>query len=208
MALQCNCPPAAEIPDVPISNCVEEFGQIQKFILQRIYDDAGALNEMADPTILATWTPLLAASDGTKAVQTPTVAAPESTPGAARTYGGDNTTPGGITLITGAEESTLVFDILRSPQSTIKALREYQCEKFAIFPVDEFGRIGALSDGGATPAYRGIPAASFFIGDKMFGGLGNPDKNSGEMRFAPRAFEDFVITVPTDFNALTDLVTP
>lgn len=208
MALNCNCPPSASLPDIPLSDCPEEFGQIQKLIFQRIKKDDGSANTIADPTVLATWTPLLAAADGTKVVQSPIIANPTSTPGAARTYGGDNTTPGGVTLYTGSEESTLTYEILRSAQETIKAMDDLACENFGIYLVDQFGRMGMLSDGEATPTYSPVPVSAYFAGDKMFGGLAEPDKNAVEMRFAPLIMRDFVIITPTDFNALTDLVTP
>lgn len=213
MGLLCNCPAAAEIPDVPISDCPESFGQIQKVVLQRIYSTGNTKNKFviasANPNVLASWTPLLAASDGTKVVQTPYIQAPTTEAGAARTYGGGNETLGGIELIIGREPTSFNGNIIRSAQNTIKALKEYQCENVGVYLIDEYGRIGMLADDVDTPTeYYPIPINGFFVGDKSLGGLEAPDINAIMWKFYPNWSDNLKLITPTDFDALSDLATP
>lgn len=213
MNLLCACPPAAEPADVPILECLESVGQIQKAVLQRIYSAPGVLNEFviasANPNLLASWTPKLTASNSTKVVQTPYLAAPTTEPGAPRTYGGGNETLGGIELIIGREPTSFTANILRSSQQTIKALKGYQCENVGVFLIDEYGRIIGISDDIGTPTkFRPIPIAGFFVGDKMLGGLESVDMNSIQWKFFPNWSDNLMIVSPTDFNALVQLNTP
>ena len=40
----CECPAAAAIPTIPVANCVESFGQIQKVAFQRLVKENGTKN--------------------------------------------------------------------------------------------------------------------------------------------------------------------
>lgn len=213
MSLLCNCPAGAALASVPLNDCPESFGQVQKVIFQRIFSTGSTKNSFAvptaDPKLKATWTPLLAAADGTKVVQSPYIQAPTTEPGAARTYGGGNETLGGVELIIGREPTSFTGNIVRTTQDTIEALKGYQCENVGVFLVDEFGRIGALVDNRATPTkYFPIPIQGLFVGDKSLGGLEAPDMNAISWKFFPNWSDKLVILTPTDFNALTDLATP
>lgn len=214
MGLVCTCPRRAAIGNVPIDNCPADFGQIQKVIFQRLKNAAGDKNSIPVGSgaggieVLASWTALLAAADGTKVVPSPYINAPVTEPGAPRTYGGGNETLGGVEIIIGREPTTFTGNILRNHQKTIEALKEYQCEEIGVYLVDEYGRIGADSDDATTPTvHYPIPAQSFFVGDKTFGGIENPDMNGLQWKFLPNWSDKFNIVVPDDFNAL-DLVSP
>lgn len=213
MSLLCNCPAGAALADVPISECPESFGQVQKVIFQRIFTTGSTKNSFAvpasDPKLKASWTPLLAAADGTKVVQSPYIQAPTTEAGAAKTYGGGNETLGGIEIIIGREPTSFTGNILRSTQDTIAALKTFMCETVGIYLVDEFGRIGMLVDNRTTPTkYSPIPIQGLFVGDKSLGGLEAPDMNAISWKFFPNWSDNLVILTPTDFNALTDLVNP
>lgn len=210
MGLLINCPPAAEIADIALDGCPESAGQIQKVIFQRVYSTGVTKNVIADPTVLLSWTPLLAAADGTKVVQSPYLQAPVTEPGAPRTFGGGNETLGGLEIIIGREPTTFTANVLSSNQGIIKALKKYQGEgAIAVYLVDEHGRIWCNVDDRETPTeYSPIPIASFFVGDKTFGGLEAVDMNGVQWSFYPNWSDDLVKVTPTDFNALTDLVTP
>ena len=213
MSLLCNCPAGAALANIPISGCPESFGQVQKVIFQRIFSTGSTKNSFvaatADPKLKASWTPLLAAADWTKVVQSPYIQAPTTEPGAARTYGGGNETLGGVELIIGREPTSFTGNILRSAQNTIKALKSYMCENVGVYLVDEFGRIGALVDDPKTPTkYLPIPIQGLFVGDKSLGGLEAPDMNVISWKFFPNWSDNLAILTPTDFNALTDLATP
>lgn len=213
MSLLCNCPAGAALADIPISECPESFGQVQKVIFQRIFSTGSTKNSFdaptSDPKLKASWTPLLAAADGTKVVQSPYIQAPTTEAGAAKTYGGGNETLGGIEIIIGREPTSFTGNILRSTQDTIAALKTFMCETVGVYLVDEFGRIGALVDNRTTPTkYSPIPIQGLFVGDKSLGGLEAPDMNVVSWKFFPNWSDNLAILTPTDFNALTDLATP
>lgn len=209
MGILTECPRGASIENVPISDCPENFGQVQKLVLQRVFESAGVKNSIADPTLLASWTPLLAAVDSTKVVQTPFIAAPVSEAGAEKTYGGGNETPNGIPIVIGSEPSTFTANILRAKQTTIKALKTYMGDYVGVYLVNEFGQIGCLADDPETPtAYLPIPIDSLFVGDKKLGGFDELDMNMIKFMLRPNITDNFVVVTPTDFNALTDLITP
>lgn len=212
MGLVCDCPLAASLPSVPLSDCPESFGQIQKVIFQRIESATGVKNEFPttggkEITKKASWTPLLTASDGTKVVPSPYITNPTTEPGAARTYGGGNETLGGIEINIGREPTTFTGTLLQEHSETIKALKQLQCEgALGVYLIDENGEIGALADDPADPTkYRPIPIYGLFIGDRTLGGLEAPDSNSIEWKFVPNWSDNLVRVKPEDFNALTDL---
>ena len=209
----CNCPQAAALANVPISDCPEDFGQIQKIIFQRIYSSGTTKNKFtiasANPNVLASWTSLLAAEDGTKVVQSPFISSPENEAGAKREFGGGNQTLNGIPIPVGQEPGTINAIIYQASQDTIEALKGYQCENVGVFFVDEYGRIAGIVDDKEAPTeFYPIPIESLFIGDKKFGGIEEPDSNALEFYQPPNWSDKFEIVVPTDFDALNDLATP
>lgn len=213
MGLLCGCPRAAALPAITIDLCLENVGQIQKMVFQRLRKADGTKNKFvvatADPAILASWTPLLVAADDTKVVQTPYLTAPEFEPGAARKYGGGNATLGGAEIIIGREPTAVKGNFLRLQQATIKQLKKYQCEEVGVYFIDEFGRIIGDSDGLTVPLeYYPIPVQSLFIGDKKPGGLEGIDMNDISFSLFPNWSDNVRIITPTNFAALTDLKTP
>lgn len=211
MGLICDCPLGESLPDVPLFDCPEDFGQIQKVVFQRLESTPGKKNEFvsdsSDITKKASWTTLLEAEDGTKVVVSPYIAAPTTEPGAMRTYGGGNETPGGIELNIGREPTPFTGNLLREHSSTIKALKQLQCEgALGIYLIDENGEIGAIADDPDNPTkYSPIPIYSFFVGDKSLGGIESPGMNSISWKFKPNWSDNLVRVKPEDFNALTDL---
>jgi hypothetical protein len=213
MSLICNCPVGASLTDIDASLCPEGFGQIQKVVFQRIYSSGATKNSFvkasADPKSKASWTAKLAASDGTKVVQSPYLSEPVSEPGAVRTYGGGNAPIRGIPITIGREATTFTGKILQQPQAVIKQMKSLECESIGVYLIDENGRIGMLADNPVTPTtYYPIPVTSFFVSDKAIGGLEAPDHNIISWSFLPNWSDNLVMVQPTDFNALTDLVTP
>lgn len=210
----CECPLGAEINDIPLNECIEDFGQIQKIIFQRIFSTGTTKNEfpetgIGEPRLIASWTPLLAAADSTKVVQSPFISSPASESGAKREYGGGNATLGGIPIVIGREPSTFVAEILQSKQDTIEAMKDYMCDNVGVYFVDSYGKMAGLTDDVTTPTkVYPIPIKALYVGDKKFGGLEEPDKNAIEFYLEPNWSDKFFVFIPTDFNALYDLVTP
>ena len=218
MSLTCQCPAATALTTIPVVTCGENFGQIQKVAFQRLYQADGTRNAMvgtgtplaATIGLKATWTALLAASNGTKVVVSPYIEAPTSEPGAARTFGGGNETLGGVEEILGAEPTAFSAVLRRMPQNVIKIMKELMCEAKAgnlgVFLFNENGQIEALQDPTTPTTYYPIPIRSLFISDKGHGGLESPDSNNISWQFAPNYSDNLAIVTPTDFNPLTDLV--
>lgn len=211
----CECPAAAAIPTIPVANCVESFGQIQKVAFQRLVKDNGtknAFDSAAEPKkdikALASWAGFISANDSTKIAISPYIQAPTAEGGAPRTYGGGNDTLGGVEEIIGREATPFTGVIRKSPQNIIKALKELQCESWAdnlgVFLFDENGAIGAIKDTAAATKFYPIPIRALFIGDKTLGGLEAPDSNAIQWSFLPNWSDDLVIIAP-EFNPLTDL---
>lgn len=211
MGLVCNCPLASALSDIPLSDCPESFGQIQKVVFQRLESATGVKNKFVvgtnNITELASWTTFIEAADGTKAVVSPYITNPETEVGEARTYGGGNQTLGGIELTIGREATTFTGTFLQENASTIRALKELQCEEnLGVYLIDENGHIGAIADDTDDPTtYTPIPVYSFFVGDRDLGGLEEPDSNSVQWSFYPNWSDYLVRVVPGDFNGLTDL---
>lgn len=200
------------MPDIPVSNCPESFGQIQKVAFQRLYKSNGEKNSFTTTAGIgkkASWTPLLSADDDTKIVISPYIQAPTAEAGAARTFGGGNETLGGVEEIVGRELTPFTGVMRKLPQKIIKALKELQCESWGdnlgVYLFDENGAIGAIQDAKTATTHYPIPIRSLFIGDKTLGGYEAPDSNNIQWAFLPNWSDDLAIIVPEDFNPLTDL---
>lgn len=200
------------MPDIPVNNCPESFGQIQKVAFQRLYKSTGEKNSFKTDAGIekkASWTPLLAADDDTKIVISPYIQAPTAEAGAARTFGGGNETLGGVEEIVGREPTPFTGVMRKLPQKIIKALKELQCESWGdnlgVYLFDENGAIGAIQDAKTATTHYPIPIRSLFIGDKTLGGYEAPDSNNIQWAFLPNWSDDLAIIVPEDFNPLTDL---
>lgn len=212
----CKCPAATALPDIPAVTCPESFGQIQKVAFQRLMKDDSTKNFFdsageppKDIMKLASWTPLLVASDSTKVVVSPYIQAPTAEAGAARTFGGGNETPDGIEEVIGRESTPFTGVFRKVPQSIIKAIKELQCESYGdnlgVFLFDNNGNIGAIQDETTQTKYYPIPIRSLFVGDKTLGGLEAPDNNAIQWSFLPNWSDNLAIVTPNDFNPLTDL---
>lgn len=205
----CECPAPTELPDIFLSTCLEDFGQIWKFWFRRIYSSGTTKNShvisSADPAEVANWSTLLTASDGTKVTVGPLIDNPVSTPGEPRTFGGGNATRGGIEIIKGPGPSTLDVMFNRQQQRTIAHIKKMICEgdNLGVYLINEFGQIGGINNNVDSPTiFYPIPVATLFVGDKKFGGFDEIDGNAGRLQFYPNWSDNFHIVTPSDFNAL------
>lgn len=208
--LLCSCPLSAAIPTIDASSgCIERFGQIQRIILQRTFSTGSTLNTIpvASVELLATWTALKAATDGTKIQMTPRFGNPTHEAAAPRRAGGGNQTPGGVEIILGSSASPFTAEFQDLPQSQAKAIKSFRCEDgLSLFLVNEAGQIGCIADDNESiSTLRGIPVRSFFVGDKVFGNYENYDMNPIEWQFEPDWSENFTVISP-QFNPHTALI--
>ena len=201
----CSCTTTAALPDIPKTECKQSFGQIQKLAFVRIYSTGTTKNKFSttdDITKLATWQKFTGASDGTKIVVTPFVEAPTQDGGDAITFGGGNDTLGGVEMRVGRNATNMSFALREWMQSAIKSLKSLECESaLGVYLINEHGQIEARKVG---EEYFPLPIQSLFVGDKIHGGLQEPDSNSLQFSFAPNYSDDLVIVTP-EFNAVTDL---
>lgn len=203
----CTCPAAAAMVSIPNGGCPQDFGQIQKLIFQRVFSTGSTKNSMtvADSKLKATWTPLFASNNGTKAVITPYVEAPTADGGDAVTYGGGNDSVGGVAKVIGRNPITMSFALRQYTQDIIAALKALHCETLGVYFVNNNGAIMGLSDG--TNVYP-IPIVdgTYFVSDLKLNGLDTPDANDMQFSLAPNWSDEATIIVGTDYNALTDFV--
>lgn len=203
----CSCPASASLPSVPNATCPQDFGQIQKLIFQRIFKTGTTKNSFtttAKIEVLASWTALTSADDGSKVVVTPYVEAPTSDGGDAITYGGGNDTLGGVTEIIGRNPINMTFALRKQKQAIIKALKGLQCEQaLGVYLVNEAGQILAIK-GEAADTYYPIPVQSLFVSDLKLNGLETPDENTLQFSFKPNWSDNAEVVTP-EFNPLTDL---
>ena len=213
MSLICQCPAAAAITTIPVVTCPENFGQIQKVAFQRLKKADGTKNSFtssASILLLASWTALLAAADGSKIVVSPYINAPADSGGDARRTGGGNDDLGGISQVLGANPVQFDGSLRSIPQAIIKVMKELQCEAAAgnlgVFLFDENGKIEAIQDATTQTTYYPIPIRSLFIGSKIHGNFDAKDSNAISWLYPDNYSDNLKIVTPADFNPLTDLV--
>lgn len=113
-----SCPPPTALSVIPANTCPENWGQIQKFAIQR--KQATPSFTSATIKVAATWTPLLTATDSTKIVITPYIAGVVIPPGEVLKEGGnDNTTINGMPRVVGLG----FVPVTAQPQSLLPAVR-------------------------------------------------------------------------------------
>lgn len=216
--ITCPCPADAHLQDVPCVKCPERFGQIQKVAFQRLTDDSGKRNKFSNSVgwdvidDIANWQSAMASANSSKIVISPYIYSPTQETGAPRTFGGGNDSLGGVEEIIGREPSAFTGSLRNIPQSVAKILKTLQCESEAgnlgVYLIDENGNVEGLSDPDATSSdgyIYPIPIRAFFVGDKVHGGIDNPDTNAIQWSFLPNYSDELHIFPITTFNPLTDL---
>lgn len=194
----CSCTTSAALADIPKVECKRSFGQIQKLAFVRIYSAGTTKNKFTEEEIkkLTAWQTRTTADDGTKVVVTPYIEAPTQDGGDAITFGGGNDTLGGVEKIVGSNPTTFTAALREWGQDAIEALKGYECESLGVYPINADGQVEAIKK---TDGYYPLPIQSLFVGDKIHGGLQEPDSNSLQFSFAPN-YSDGLVIVDTDFT--------
>ena len=209
MGLLTTCPVPSEITDIAVPTCFADFGQITKLILQRKFSSGTTLNSIViattNPNVLATWTTLLGASDGTKVQATPQINNSDLVSGDPEEFGGGDATVGGATKIMAQNPASFTGEIHQyaTRQDIIAALKTYQGENAGVYLVNEHGQIGCLGDTVVSPTtVYPIPflQGTFFVSDLQGGKRNSPDMNMIRFQLAPNWSDRFYIVNPTDFN--------
>ena len=206
MSLYAGCADNGAFSDVATSNCLESFGQPVRAFLQRTKNGT-ADNELtiADAKLLATFTALKAATDGTKIVITPEFGGATAEPGEPRTFGSGNEVPDGIPIPLGNNPSPFTANLIAPKASIVEQLKKLSGSK-GVYLVDNMGRIAGQVDDHANPTkIKPFPIRSFFVSDKGFGGFDGADINRMSWQF-PAGWSDKFFIVEPDFNPRTDLI--
>lgn len=218
--------PDEELNDVALSDCAENFGQVQKAIVfwlrntdgTKIKFSPNAASQPTDPALAANWITIFGASDRTKPVETPGLAEPDSQPGAKREYGGGNATPNGVRIVIGREPQDFVAKILSQNQTNvIKPLKSFEKgngvgkPKLGVVLINEAGQFlfdsNAEADDNADLELYPIPMAGFHVSDMGFGMLEGVDMNMIEWQFLPNWSDNLKVWTPTNFDALEPMKT-
>lgn len=207
---QC-CPAATSLPTIPAESCAKRFGQTQKVIFQRLYDGS-TRNGIADGSstgqagLLASWTALKAANDGTKIAVSPFVENPTPDGGDAKTVGGGNESLNGAERVIGSNPVGMTFRLNNKNQAIIAELKKLECEALAnnlgVYLVNENGQImGRKETNNGTDTWYPMPIQTLFVSDLMPGGLDADDYNDMSFKFVP-GYSDKVDFITLDASAL------
>jgi hypothetical protein len=206
------CPKPTALTTVEKLTCNENFGQIQRLLIQRAGFTFTA--PASDIALLASWTPLFIAVGDTKVISTPYLEnfiiprAEKISEG-----GGDNTTIDGreITLGAGAITASGVFAGV--PAAIVKQLKAILLEadgSLVAYPINQYGKIIGIALDPLNPGdeVTGIPIYSPWVSDMGNDGLNTRDKGDFSIALDYGWRDDIVIITPTDFNAKTALWPP
>jgi hypothetical protein len=186
------------------------LGQVQKILFTRKYSTGSTLNKFTiatgNPNILASWTPLTTASDGTKVSVSPVIANPANEPGGTIEYGSGNEVPGGVPILMGFEPGKFTCRLNHKAASVEEAFKTLVGENLTAYLVTEAGKIYGITDDNTTPTVvYGIDIDQYKFSDRILGGRNEPDYHTLEF-WLPYGWAEKLFEIsPTDFDALTDL---
>ena len=194
----CTCPVGTYLTTIGTLTCPTSFGQVQKLIFQRANQAAG-LGTTTTIKTLSTWTTLLAATDSTKVVVTPYIAAFTAEPGTPREFGSGNEVRDGIPIIFGTNPTKIKCRLYEPSTSILTNLRLLECENLEVTLVNELGYYG---HGGTVSVVTGFPVQSMHVSDLILGGFDGPDYVEISFSMASGWSDAFTITAPTDHSGL------
>jgi len=212
MSILYTCPPGSEINDIPNVNCYEQIGQVQKILIQRMYDGS-TRNEFtiasANPNVLASWTTFLTATDSTKVQVTPYIGSPTLPPPEPVTVGGGNDSLDGNEEIIAFNAAQFTAQLYQVPQEVILALKPYMSEQLQVYFITQNNQIIGEVDDHTTPTkFRGFEVIpkSFYVGPKGLGG--HQERDANPIGFAMKyGWSDYlhVVTPAGSFKPLVDI---
>ncbi|MBA9078312.1 hypothetical protein [Rufibacter quisquiliarum] len=198
------CTLPSSLTAITLSDCELKLDQIVTFLVQR-----GQPSNPATPIFgteaafkaLATWTPLLAATDDTKVVKTPEFSG-LVIPSSEGQFegGGDNSTIDGIAIYKGEGPVDVTGGMFRNLTSTTRQdlLKLVNEPNLTVYMVNRHGNIFAKSD------YNGIPIKNFRLGST--GSEGYNEDNKTPFSFSlQEGWDNDLIMVKADFNPRYDL---
>lgn len=203
----CTCPLPASLADLPVVDCKEFFGQIQRTAFQRIGTGSEFLDASNNINLLASWTAFRAAADDTKTIVSyffENFVIPTAEP--VTEGGNDNTTLNGEQIINGKGFISATGRYRNVPNAYLTSLKALECEaaivnRIGVYLLNEFGQIIAkrnVADTGYVP----IPITNLFVPDAGSGGKNGADFSNFSFNLKDGWREGIALIDPTDFNPL------
>lgn len=203
-----NCTLPAALGDITQPECEFNFEQIVRLLFQR--RQPSATPSFATDTAfkaLATWTPLLAATDDTKIVASPLFAGMTFPPSEGLFEGGnDNTTISGVEIYKGEGQVKVTGTFTGLSPAIAEELRSFSRESQASLGVSNLtvympNRLGEVVH---DNAYHGVPIYNFRLSSVGSEGYGAKNKHTFSFSLPGDWDKNIGMTKPT-FNPLTDL---
>jgi hypothetical protein len=194
MSKTVTCPVAATMTSIvtSLTECPNEFGQIQKLIFWRHDSHLDAVASAISATV---WTAHLAATGAAKALVSPmlTCIIPPSEP---REAGSGNEVINGIPKNIGSNPVKAEGTIWELDQDTITAMKAIKDEYLDVMFVNEAGQLGYKLDGVTV---KGFPIHSLWISDMGAGSFSDGTKNVFSFYVEPNWSDVFRVTAATSF---------
>ena len=188
------CPVVAELASVitSLTDCINEFGQIQKIIFWR---RGQALTAVASAVSATVWTARLATTGDAKALASPmlTLSIPASE---VREAGSGNEVIHGIPKNIGSNPVKVEGRIWETDQDTITALKAIAGEYLDVLFINESGQL-MYRLVGATAA--GFPIRSLWISDMQTGTFTDGTLNMFSFYLEPNWSNAATVTTATSF---------
>lgn len=198
------CPLPVALESLPEQDCPVRFDQIVRMVFQMVQPGAGTFTDVTIKA-LATWTPLLAASDSTKVVPSPLFAEMVIPQSEALTIGGnDNTTFNGIPLYNGEGNVLVTLQVSDLDFAVKKVLTQYSkysiasavgTTKLSVYFINKDGVI-------ISNDAKGFPAYNFRISSVGSEGFNAANKHAISFNLLPNWDNDALMSIPS-FDPLT-----
>lgn len=195
-----------------VTDACFNMGEVQRIYFQRTYSTGTTLNlftiSSANPNVIASWTSLLSASDGTKVLAPNTIVhAPTFAKGNKIEFGGNGETAGGVPIYMGHEPGQFNANLLYRAAQTIEGFIDLTGEDLSVYFELEDGRIiGQVDDNASPNTFRGIEIDQIAIGDREGDNRTQPGFNTLEFYLPFRWSKYLYAVTPSDFTARTQIV--
>jgi hypothetical protein len=198
------CTRATALTPISKFDCAVHFGQLVALLIQRGQDTSSFATETALKS-LATWTPLLAALNGTKVIKTPEFAG-FTLPGSEPQYTDENSNNSidGNGYFTGFNSVKPAGKFVGIPSALKEQLQLISDESrpgldpgTTFFGITGDGRL--IYDMDETGAIRGIPFVNFWVGSVKSEGLKANNENAFGLTL-PGEWDKRVQIIKPDFN--------
>lgn len=195
------------------------LGEVQRIYLQRTYSSGTTLNKFtiasANPNLIASWTSLLAASDGTKILAPKSTTGPSSATihnpvfaaGEVLEWGGDGESADGIPWQLGTSPGKFEAKIVAKASVTIEGWRATIGEQLSAYFELADGRILGATDSNSSPTiFKGIKIQNLFVGMRQGDSKTEPGYNMISF-YLPWGWDSYLMAVtPSDFTARNSIV--